>query len=248
MDEKVRARDYPYYRGDPVEISAVKWLVPLAMVGLAVYILLVQPGFFQHGYLRLGPAILLAVLPLLGLYLVAGRHWKALFRRVRLKDVGLMFGFAVLNYAITGLAGYLSLELVDAQPNAGVQSLGTMGGADQFLFFVNSLPQLVGEELITIVPFLAIIYYCHRKLDLGRNVSIVIAWLITAVWFALIHLPAYNFNILQCLLIIGLARLVLTFAYMWTKNLWVSVGAHIINDWTTFGLVLLAANFGSGAA
>jgi len=39
--------------------------------------------------------------------------------------------------------------------------------------------------------------------------------------------------------IIGGARLVLTLPYVMTKNIWVSTGAHIINDWTLFGGAML---------
>lgn len=49
--------------------------------------------------------------------------------------------------------------------------------------------------------------------------------------FGLVHLPTYNWNLMQCLVVIGSARLVLTWAYVWTKNIWVSTGAHILNDW-----------------
>ena len=33
----------------------------------------------------------------------------------------------------------------------------------------------------------------------------------------------------------------LTLAYIRTKNLWVSFGAHVLNDWVTFTFALLAA-------
>ena len=66
---------------------------------------------------------------------------------------------------------------------------------------------------------------------MGRNASVLMAWLVSAVAFGLVHLPTYNWNLVQCLVIIGSARLVLTWAYVWTKNIWVSTGAHIINDW-----------------
>jgi hypothetical protein len=45
----------------------------------------------------------------------------------------------------------------------------------------------------------------------------------------------------QSFVIIGSARLVLSLAYMKTKNLWVSTGAHILNDWSLLGLSLLGA-------
>jgi membrane protease YdiL (CAAX protease family) len=237
-----REDDYPFYKGYPVEICALKWLVPLAFVGIGSWILLSQPEVFSKGYLRLAPSMLFAIFPLVGLALVAGRHWTALFRTVGLKDVGWMFAFAVLNYVITIVAGFLVMQMIETERNAGVSGMAQMSSPDQFLFFINSIPQLIGEELITIVPFLAILYFCHSKLDFGRNSSVIIAWLLTAIWFALIHLPTYNWNLLQCLLLIGGARLVLTLAYIKTKNLWVSAGAHIINDWTTFGLAIIGAS------
>jgi len=45
----------------------------------------------------------------------------------------------------------------------------------------------------------------------------------------------------QCLVVIGSARLVLTWAYIWSKNIWVSVGAHIINDFTLIGATVFLA-------
>ncbi|AIT78678.1 CPBP family intramembrane glutamic endopeptidase [Novosphingobium pentaromativorans] len=239
-------RDYPFYNGWPIEISALKWLVPLAAVGLAVAVLLRHLPMFSQGYLQLAPGMLLTLLPLLGMALVAGRHWTALFRRVRLKDIGWMFAFALLNYVIAVPLGFIVLNFVDTETNAAIEGLKTFGQADRVLFFVNSIPQLIGEELISIVPFLALLYYLTRKFGLSRRTAVIIAWLATAVWFAAIHLPTYNWNILQCLILIGGARLVLTLAYLKTKNLWVSAGAHIINDWMTFTLTLVGASMGAG--
>lgn len=236
------AIDYPYYRGSPVEISAVAWLVPIAAVGIAAAILLGQLTIFSQGYWRLVPGVLFAVIPLCGLAIVAGRHWTALFRRVGLKDIGWMFGFAALNYAIAIPLGFLTMRFIDTETNAGVAGLANLDTGDKALFFVNSIPQLIGEELITIIPFLAILYILHSRLAVGRTMAVIAAWLVTAVWFAAVHLPTYNWNLLQCLLLIGGARLVLTLAYIKTKNLWVSAGAHIINDWATFGLALLGAS------
>lgn len=242
----ITGRDYPYYKGWPVEISGVKWLVPLAGVALAVWILLDQPRIFTQGYLRLAPGVLLALLPLIGLALVAGRHWTALFRKVGLKDIGWMFAFALLNYVIAVPLGFIALEFIPTETNAGISGMANSDSAFQILFFVNSLPQLLGEELITIVPFLALLHFLTNKFGLSTRAAVIVAWLVTAVWFAAIHLPTYNWNILQCLILIGGARLVLTLAYLKTKNLWVSTGAHIINDWTTFTFALIGAMVGAG--
>jgi len=50
------------------------------------------------------------------------------------------------------------------------------------------------------------------------------------------HLPTYDWNVVQCFAVIGTARLVLTAAYLRTRNLWVSYGAHILNDWSIFAV------------
>ncbi|MEJ2273791.1 MAG: CPBP family intramembrane metalloprotease [Woeseiaceae bacterium] len=234
--------DFPYYDGEPVEISAMRWLVPLAAVGAATYLLLVQPQVFSEGYWRLGPGLLIAILPLAGLALITREHWTALFRKVRLKEIGWMFAFALLNYAIAIPLGLISMNFIETAENPGISGMAESGVVEQILFFANSVPQLIGEELITIIPFIAIIYFLTRKIDVGRTSAIIVAWLVTAVWFASIHLPTYNWNILQCLVLIGGARLVLTLAYIKTKNIWVSAGAHIINDWATFSIALFGAN------
>jgi membrane protease YdiL (CAAX protease family) len=41
--------------------------------------------------------------------------------------------------------------------------------------------------------------------------------------------------------VIGSARMVLTLPWILTKNIWVSTGAHIINDWMLFLMALLGA-------
>ncbi|GAB5349223.1 CPBP family intramembrane glutamic endopeptidase [Alteriqipengyuania sp. 357] len=231
--------DFPYYQGAPVWISGKEWLVPLAAVALAACILLARLPVFSQGSWQAVPSLLLVILPLAGLALVAGKHWTALFRHVAWKDIGWMVGFALLNYSIAIPLGLAAVNFVEAERNAGIASLAAGDAGFQILFFASSIPQLVGEELISIIPFLALLYLLTQKLSFSRRTAIIAAWLITAVWFAAIHLPTYNWNILQCLIVIGSARIVLTLAYLKTKNLWVSAGAHIINDWTTFAIVLV---------
>lgn len=77
-------------------------------------------------------------------------------------------------------------------------------------------------------------YFLFAKAKLSRKTAIVLAWLLSAVWFGAAHLPTYDWNFAQAFIVIGGARLILTLAYIPTKNLWVSTGAHIINDWALF--------------
>lgn len=171
-------------------------------------------------------------LPLLGLAIAAPVRWKAIFGRVGLREVKLMFVFALLNIVISMAIGAVIKTFGTVTANATIADAANLDGPQLFNFFAKVALQLLGEELITILPFLALLAYFHAKAGLGRNAAILAAWLISALAFGLIHLPTYNWNIVQCVVVIGSARLVLTLAYVWTKNIWVSTGAHIINDWS----------------
>ena len=82
------------------------------------------------------------------------------------------------------------------------------------------------------------------RCGLSRKVAILGAWIGSAVLFGLLHLPTYQWNLGQVLLIIGTARLVLTVPYLITKNIWSSTIAHVANDWLIFAVVLVAGAAG----
>ena len=52
----------------------------------------------------------------------------------------------------------------------------------------------------------------------------IIASVVSALWFGAAHLPTYDWNFAHCFLVIGIARLVLNPAYYRTKNILVSTG------------------------
>jgi hypothetical protein len=97
-------------------------------------------------------------------------------------------------------------------------------------YFAKTIPQLFGEEVVTLLPFLALLYLLTSRFGVGRKGAIVGAWLVSSLLFGLIHLPTYDWNLVQCIVVTGTARPVLTLPWILTKNIWVSTGAHIIND------------------
>ena len=97
----------------------------------------------------------------------------------------------------------------------------------------------LGEELITIIPFLALLTFLTARCGLSRRVAIIGAWIGSAMLFGALHLSTYQWHLGQVLLIIGTARLVLTVPYLITKNIWSSTIAHITNDWLIFAVVLI---------
>ncbi|MDZ7916284.1 MAG: hypothetical protein U5O16_31445 [Rhodococcus sp. (in: high G+C Gram-positive bacteria)] len=46
--------------------------------------------------------------------------------------------------------------------------------------YVGTLFQLVGEEVFTIIPFLALMYFLFAKAKLSRKNAILLAWLISS--------------------------------------------------------------------
>ena len=234
-------RDFPFYNGAPVGLSAWQWLFVMAAV-VAGFAVLVAPIPWPAGPLgAMIPAALVPLIPLVALAQVAPGHWKTLFGKVGGRELRLMLGFALLNIVVSMSVGAIVRALADVTPNAATAQLGGMDTAGRIAFFAKTVPQLFGEEVVTLLPFLAVLALLSSRFGVGRKGAIVGAWLISSLLFGLIHLPTYDWNWVQCIVIIGTARLVLTLPWILTKNIWVSTGAHIINDWLLFTLSLLGA-------
>lgn len=233
--------DFPFYNGAPVVISSQQWLFVMAMVVLG-FVMLVLPVHWPGGtFGAFIPAVLMPGIPLLALAYVAKRHWTAIFGRVGFREVRLMFGFALLNIVVSMSIGAAVHSFTEVTPNSFTAQLNEADTAGRIVAFVKTIPQLFGEEVITLLPFLAVMTWLTHSFGMGRKGAIVGAWLITAIVFGLIHLPTYNWNWIQCIVVIGSARLMLTLPWIMTKNIWVSTGAHIINDWLLFGMSLAGA-------
>ncbi len=242
------AGDFPYYNGTPVLISAGQWLLVMAAAALG-FVLLVAPIGWPGGSVgQLIPALLFPALLLVALAYVAPGHWRAIFGTVGLREVKLMIGFALLNIVVSMSVGAIVRSLTDLSANAATAQLAAMDTSDRVLFYAKTIPQLLGEELITLLPFLALLHVFCARIGVGRKRAVIAAWLISSLIFGLLHLPTYNWNWVQCIFIIGSARLVLTLPFILTKNVWVSTGAHITNDWLLFSISLLGAGLAGQTA
>lgn len=233
--------DFPFYADRPPTISGAGWLMVMVATVVGFAALGTPLGFedtILTGWLR---GAVFVGLPLVALALAAPGRWQAIFRRVGIGDVLLMFGIAILNIMVTLAIGALVQKFGSVTANAGVAGAADLEGALLASFFAKVGLQMLGEELLTILPFLALLTWLHGKAGLGRNPAVLAAWLLSALIFGLLHLPTYGWNFVQCVVVIGSARLVLTLAYVWTKNIWVSTGAHVINDWTLIGSTVFLA-------
>ena len=234
-----RTDDFPFYNGAPARLAAWQWCLVLAGTALGFAVLILPIPWFKERWGQFIPATLFVLLPLAALAVATPRYWKALFHHIGWRDVGVMVLIALLNLVISFAVGFLVMTLHGAESNPVFKSIATQSAVDRQLFFLKTIPQLLGEELITMLPLLALMTLFHSHIGLSRRSAIVLAWLLSALLFGALHLPTYGWNFVQCFAVIGSARLVLSLAYLWTKNLWVSAGAHILNDWALFGLALL---------
>lgn len=225
-------RDFPYYAGDPVAISGRGWLV--IMVALAVAFAQLELLPLTTFPLNFIPTLLFTGLPLLALMAVTGWRAPAVFRPMGFKGLFTGLGFALLTIVSSMIVGLLMTRVMELAPNNSVADLAAAGVADLLLFLARTFIQLIGEELITILPLLAVLWLCVSRFGLSRRRALVIAVIASTLLFAALHLPTYDWNVVQCLGTIGTARLVLTLAYVLTRNLWVSVTAHVANDWSLF--------------
>lgn len=226
--------DLPYVNGQPVSIDGQGWAIVLLGVAVGLACLMVLPT--ETFPATLVVALLFMGIPLLALRFVAGPHWRALFAPLGLRQVGQMVLFAVLTLVASVVVGVGLGQLGLLAPNPVVAGMVAMSGTDYVLRLVPTVPQLVGEELLTILPLLAILWFATARLGQGRRAGIVLAVVGSSLIFGAAHLPTYDWHVAQCFGVIGVARVVLTMAYLWTHNLWVSAGAYILNDWSKFTL------------
>ena len=225
-------RDLPFYNGKPVKIDGAGWLVLMASVALAFLALTLIPlRAFPYNLI---PALLFVGLPILALHRVAGRHWKCLLRRVGFRSAALMVLFGAATLVGSMAMGWVLQQFFELHSNPVADEIAAMSASQVGATLLVTVTQLVGEELFGILPFLAVLWLCVQHLNLSRRLGILVALVISSLLFGAAHLPTYDWHWAQSLIGIGFARVILTLAYIVTRNLWVSAGAHIINDWTGF--------------
>ena len=236
-------RDFPFYDGIPASLSGRQWLIVIAAVVLGFAALVGLPSS-DSIVMPLVKAILFSAIPLTALAAFAGPHWTSIFYPLTWRDFGWMVVFWLLNMAVTAAVAYPLMKAGATADNAVVSAIAQKSGFDLAIFFGVTGIQLFGEEVFSILPFLALLWLLHTRFGFERKPAIVCAWVGCAIWFGAAHLPTYHWNFIQCFAVIGLARIVLLLAYLKTKNILVSFGAHLLTDWGIFVFALISAGFG----
>jgi len=235
--ERQDGLDFPYYNGKPVWVNGHQWILVVVAV-LVAYAILVTVEF-ENEILSFIPIVALPLLPLVALAVVTRGRWTALYHRVAIRDFGLVAGFIALGLVVAAVMDVIVRATVGTAGNPEADELVDSSLGDALHFLVSSAIQIMGEELFVILPFLALLYLFVQKFGWGRNSAVVVALIVTSIVFGLSHLPTYDWNWAQCLLVIGVGRIFDTYVYIRTKNLWLSYATHLLGDWLLFGTPLV---------
>ena len=226
--------DFPFYNDGSITITHVQSLFILAVTIGGVFLF----QFVQMPSL-ISPFINL-IFPLGALILVVGSKWNKLFRKIHLRDIKLVIIALVVMLLYASISATLMTTYFGGgNANPVGTSVQTNSLYMNILLFLNTIPMLLGEELLTIIPFLIILQFSTRTLKVSRKKAVVIAWIVSSLIFGSLHLPTYKWNFIQAVFLISGTRLILTYTYMKTKNTWISFLVHILYDWCLFLIPVL---------
>lgn len=235
-------QDFPFYNNKPQKVSGWDWLILLSFPFLGFFILTEVYIPFLSVYMNeLVSGILLLVLSLLGLRLAVKKNWTLLFKKINKKDIFLVIGYVVGAILVASIIGG-AIELFNGSlsENPSATNVSDPNAWQNFLQLrFQELFQLLGEEFLAIIPFLAILHFCTERLGWKRKNSILVGWLLSSVLFGLLHLSTYDWNLIQCIFVIGGSRLILTLPFIQTKNLWISYFVHYFYDMLIFTVAFL---------
>lgn len=207
------------------KLTPVQWLVLLLVTAASFACLLLL------GRLSRIPAVLIFVfVPLITLAWMKRDIVKTFIRKPSGRDIGIGIGFGFISFGVSFvIARLITLfgQTVTGNP------IFTLFSEQPAQTVVATVIQLFGEELFTLIVFLFFVQVFESCLK--KRSSIIVAWVLSSVVFGLVHLPAYH-NLVHVLLTIGVSRIILTLAFLRTKNLTSSYISHMVDDFTSFAI------------
>lgn len=219
--------DFPFYDNNPF-LSKGKWI----LIGVSLIVVVLFILFFRTMLPKEMTRFIIFLIPLLTLFYVSGGNLGLFIKKLRKNDLKLMFIVYVLTFIYSFIIGLvLHISGVHVNPNPVDTQLGS-------IFFWISFPfQIFGEELIKLIAFLLVLFATYTA-SKNRKLSVIIAALVTAIFFGLIHIETYG-NLLSVILLQGIGSLFMIYAYLKTKNIMVSFIPHFIFDLISFLVIML---------
>ncbi len=218
--------DFPFYNGKP-QLKSTDWIILLAALILRIAFIFGLWNYIPFtAYLN---PLIIGIIELLLLFIPIAyccRGNLGLFlRKPEKKDLKVII-ICVILYYVFSIAMALILRAVGVA--TATNPIGSMN-ASLPLVLILVLILLFGEELFKFSTLIMSMAVAYRFTD-DRKTSMIIGIIVSCILFGLIHLGTYQFNVLQCLLIIGIGCVIHFYPYLKTKNLTNSYITHIIID------------------
>lgn len=177
-------------------------------------------------------------LPLLTLFVILFKENVAFyFRKVTKKDVKISLIFFAIQ--ISNVIVFMNILLILGFKFTASKATTQLSSP----LILSLIPiQLLGEQLILIGIFLVLLKI-YNKLIKNRFVLLSVSLFFTGISFGLLHLTTYEWNIIQCVFLIGLTSIWQIVAYIYTKNIWVSYLTHVLYDFAVFSCIFLGNYF-----
>lgn len=213
---KNNKREFPFK-----EVPTSRWILSF----LAVIALFALPNIaeIENRILLSIILILTSVIPAL---IVDKRFFKEVIKPVKIKDIFLIIITIILSFVVAiTMANLLKGSNLADNP---VKDL--LNPENIYLLLGFTLLSLMAEEILFVIPFL----FVYNKTKANKTIKTIVAIIISSVIFGLAHLWAYNFNIVQCLGVIGTLRIVVSMPYVLRKNLLLTYLTHVLYDWIIF--------------
>lgn len=161
---------------------------------------------------------------IIGLFALFGTEgMTATFKKPKNFIKTFILGF-LSTYLLSALLGLFTLNILHL-PFASNKAVGRI----TVPFLIESLPRILGEELLVIVILVVIVNLMGKS-----KKAILVGILVSTLIFSLVHLPNYNWNILQCLLLLSPGRVIITLASLKSDSVWTGFAAHVAYDWIQF--------------
>lgn len=214
MDDGI---DIPFYNGTP-KLSTVEWGLVLSSILLTIgYLTVIRiPGEY------LPVAIFLtSVIP--ALYICKG-NYNIFFKKPKLSDIKIIILCLIGIYIYTIAIGFILQNLV-----GNMAAHASTNDPASLMTLIIMCIQLMGEEFFKILLLLLIMFVLYKYTN-NRSISLFVGLILSMAIFGLVHYNAYSGRIIQILFIQGFGAIFEYYAFLKTKNVWISYIIHVLRD------------------
>ena len=224
--EKKAELDFPFYNDPKIKVFDIV-ILALAPILFTIYTFL--PISIPWG---LGPFVFTFTHLAAFLYVARGKI-SLLIRKPSFKEIVRVLVTLFLQYLFAIFIALFIKLVFGITSNANPILEIEMG----VKFWLLVIVQLFGEELYKILLFLVALIIMN-KLTKNRKLSIVVATIFSLISFGLLHMTTYG-NIVQVILLQGVASIFCLYNYLKTKNILTSYLQHFLFDAIPFILAML---------